>query len=228
MAITHVIYDFDGLLVDTEPCYKAVHKEILGRFGHEFTPELASHMMGRKEKEAFIWLIDKLNIGDKITPEQYIKEYDSMLTKMYAQCKPMPGAERLVRHLHKKGIPTALCSGSRSSKYGPRREPHKAWLDLIPIQVFIGDMEEIKHGKPYPDGFLATMNRFPEKPAAPSNILVFEDAPNGGRAAIAAGMRCVMVPADEHREEVMRLGVTKVINTLEEFRPEEFGLPPYD
>ncbi|VDM81757.1 unnamed protein product [Strongylus vulgaris] len=181
-------------------------------------------MMGRKEGEAFRWLIDKLDIGDKITPEQYLKEYDSMLKEMYAHCKALPG------------IPTALCSGSRSSMYGPRREPHKDWLDLISIRVFIGDMDEIKHGKPYPDGFLAAMNRFtlklllrfPQKPANPSKVLVFEDAPNGGRAAIAAGMKCVMVPADEHREEVMTLKVDKVLNSLEEFRPEEFGLPAFE
>ncbi|EPB75961.1 hypothetical protein ANCCEY_04936 [Ancylostoma ceylanicum] len=167
MAVTHVIFDFDGLLVDTEPCYKAVHKELLGRYGHTFTPEIGS--------------LIQLNIADKITPREYMAEYDAMLTEMYRHCQPMPGAERLVRHFHDKGIPMAMCSGSRKSMYGPRREPHKAWLDLIPFQVFCGDEPDIKHGKPHPDGFLATMNR-----------------------------------------------VTKVLNSLEEFRPEEFGLPAFD
>ncbi|RCN25663.1 hypothetical protein ANCCAN_28622 [Ancylostoma caninum] len=74
-------------------------------------------------------------------------EYDAKLTEMFRHCQPMPG------------IPTAMCSGSRKSMYGPRREPHKEWLDLIPLQVFCGDEPDIKHGKPHPDGFLATMDR---------------------------------------------------------------------
>ncbi|KAL6735666.1 hypothetical protein Aduo_006082 [Ancylostoma duodenale] len=185
-------------------------------------------MMGRREEDAFTWLLNELNIADKITPRQYMAEYDAMLTEMFRHCQPMPGAERLVRHFHKKGIPTAMCSGSRKSMYGPRREPHKEWLDLIPLQVFCGDEPDIKHGKPHPDGFLATMNRFSTRPEDPSKVLVFEDAPNGGRAAIAAGMKCVMVPDESHREEVKGISVTKVLNSLEEFRPEEFGLPAFD
>ncbi|KIH66967.1 hypothetical protein ANCDUO_02704 [Ancylostoma duodenale] len=122
MAVTHVIFDFDGLLVDTEPCYKAVHKELLGRYGRTFTPEIGSHMMGRREEDAFTWLLNEvwisyraslfalailavqLNIADKITPRQYMAEYDAMLTEMFRHCQPMPGAERLVRHFHKKGM----------------------------------------------------------------------------------------------------------------------------
>ncbi|KAK6036895.1 hypothetical protein COOONC_25600 [Cooperia oncophora] len=72
------------------------------------------------------------------------------------------------------------------------------------------------------------MNRFPVKPKSPSDVLVFEDAPNGGRAAKAAGMKCVMVPAESHRQEALQIGVTKVLRSLTEFRPEEFGLPPFD
>lgn len=45
--------------------------------------------------------------------------------------------------------------------------------------------------------------RFSIKPKDPSNVLVFEDAPNGGRAAVAADMKCVMVPDEKHREEVL-------------------------
>ncbi|KHJ80404.1 HAD hydrolase, family IA, variant 3 [Oesophagostomum dentatum] len=182
-------------------------------------------MMGRKEDEAFAWLLNEVNLADKMTPAQYVVEYDAISTEMFRSCKAMPGAERLIDF---EGIPTAMCSGSRRETYGIRREAHKDWLDLIPLQVFCGEEPDIKHGKPYPDGFLATMRRFPVPPSDPSNVLVFEDAPNGGRAAIAAGMKCVMVPAEAHRKEAMGIGVDRVLNSLEEFRPEEFGLPAFD
>ncbi|EYC44310.1 hypothetical protein Y032_0465g1946 [Ancylostoma ceylanicum] len=99
---------------------------------------------------------------------------------------------------------------------------------VISTIVFCGDEPDIKKGKPHPDPFLATMNRFPVKPSDPSKVLVFEDAPNGGRAAVAAGMKCVMVPNERYRQEALKIGVTQVLHSLEEFRPEEFGLPPFD
>ncbi|PIO66166.1 HAD hydrolase, family IA, variant 3, partial [Teladorsagia circumcincta] len=168
MPVTHVIFDFDGLLVDTEACYTIANQTMLRKFGREYTVELNA------------------------------------------------------------SIPLAICSGSRSSTFRSRREPHKEWLDLIPLMVFCGDEPEIKRGKPHPDPYLATMNRFPVKPKDPSDVLVFEDAPNGGRAAKAAGMKCVMVPSESHRQEALQIGVTQVLRSLTEFRPEDFGLPPFD
>ncbi|KIH57490.1 hypothetical protein ANCDUO_12321 [Ancylostoma duodenale] len=52
-------------------------------------------------------------------------------------------------------------------------------------------------------------SRFPVKPSDPSKVLVFEDAPNGGRAAVAAGMKCVMVPNERWRQEAMKIGLLR-------------------
>ncbi|KIH43189.1 hypothetical protein ANCDUO_26811 [Ancylostoma duodenale] len=60
-------------------------------------------IMGRKEDEAFSILLKEVGIEDKITPKEYIKEYDAMLAEMFLKCKAMPGAEKLVRHFCKKG-----------------------------------------------------------------------------------------------------------------------------
>lgn len=105
---------------------------------------------------------------------------------------------------------------------------HRDWLDLIPIQVLCGDDKAVKRGKPFPDCFLETMRRFPVPPKDPSHVLVFEDSPNGGKAAKAAGMQCVMIPEPKFRRQSFDLGADKVLSSLEEFVPEEFGLPPFD
>ncbi|EPB75960.1 HAD hydrolase, family IA, variant 3 [Ancylostoma ceylanicum] len=191
-AVTHIIFDFDGLLVDTEPCYTIANQAILGRYGREFTVEMKGMMMGRKPLEAIIWLLEEVGLADQITPEEYATHYDVMLGEMFKKCRALPGAERLVRHFANK--------------------------------VLSGDDESIKRGKPHPDGFLETMKRFPERPSSASSVLVFEDAPNGVKAAFAAGMQCVMVPDEMFHEEAKTLSADRILSSLEEFRPEEFEM----
>lgn len=93
-----------------------------------------------------------------------------------------------------------------------------------------GDDPEIKRGKPAPDPFLVTMNRFREKPENAVNVLVFEDSANGVRSAIAAGMQVVMIPDMSYMklpEEVIdKIGC--ILKSFEEFKPESMGLPSYD
>ncbi|KAL6735663.1 hypothetical protein Aduo_006080 [Ancylostoma duodenale] len=185
-------------------------------------------MMGRKPLEAIIWLLEEVGLADQVTPEEYATHYDVMLGEMFKKCRPLPGAERLVRHFAIKGVSMAICSGSCSRSFLQKAENHREWVDLIPIHVLSGDDESIKRGKPYPDAFLETMRRFPEQPVSASRVLVFEDAPNGVKAALAAGMQCVMVPDEMFREEAQKLNADRILSSLEEFKPEEFGLPPFD
>lgn len=102
---------------------------------------------------------------------------------------------------------------------------------------------DVKEGKPAPDIFLVAAKRFPET-VKPENVrkirnffvkflkfsllqcLVFEDAPNGCRAAKSAGMQVVMVP-DSHVTDQQKEDATVVFKTLLDFKPEDFGLPPF-
>ncbi|CAJ0604666.1 unnamed protein product [Cylicocyclus nassatus] len=226
--ITHVIFDFDGLLVDTEPCYTIANEAILSKYGCKFTTQLKGGMMGRKPLEAIVWLLEQVGLTNQITAEDYALQYDIMLAEMFKKCRSLPGAERLVRHLASKEVPMAICSGSCSRSFEWKAENHRSWIDLIPTHVLCGDDEHIKRGKPYPDGFIETMKRFPKQPSAPSDVLVFEDAPNGVKAALAAGMHCVVVPDKIFLEEARTLNADQLLSSLEDFKPEEFGLPAFD
>lgn len=102
---------------------------------------------------------------------------------------------------------------------------HRELFKLFNHRVCGSTDPEVKQGKPSPDIFLVAANRFSDKPTS-ENCLVFEDAPNGVTAATAAGMQCVMVP-DEHVPLEMCKLATQVLKSLEDFKPEEFGLPPF-
>lgn len=98
------------------------------------------------------------------------------------------------------------------------------------LKVLTGDDPAVKKGKPEPDGFLVTMERFEKKPQSAANILVFEDSLNGVLAAVAAGMHVIMVPDSRYclPPEDVRDKICLVLESLEDFKPEMMGLPPYD
>ena len=90
-----------------------------------------------------------------------------------------------------------------------------------------GSDPEIKSGKPAPDAYLIAAQRFPVPPKSVSDCLVFEDSPKGVASAKAAGMQCVMVP-DNRLDKKYTENATLLIRSIEQFLPEDFGLPPYD
>lgn len=100
---------------------------------------------------------------------------------------------------------------------------HKELFSLFGHKVCGSTDPEVKQGKPSPDIFLVAAQRFPDSPN-PADCLVFEDAPNGVKAARAAGMQAVMVP-DKNVPEEQRLEATVVLDSLVDVRLEDFGLP---
>lgn len=187
--------------------------------------------MGKRHDESIRWLINELKIGDLVTPEEYSRQYDELLIEMFKRSPAMPGAEKLVRHLLHTGVPVALCTGSCSRTFPTKLDNHKDWVNMIKLQVLSGDDPEVKHGKPHPDPFLVTMKRFPQVPESADKVLVFEDSYNGVLSALDAGMQCVMVPErsifDPDSDPEFKNRVTVILNSLEQFKPEDFGLPPY-
>uniref|UniRef100_F1L7X0 Haloacid dehalogenase-like hydrolase domain-containing protein 1 n=1 Tax=Ascaris suum TaxID=6253 RepID=F1L7X0_ASCSU len=228
--ITHVIWDLDGLLIDTESVYTEANAQAMAKYGKKYTLELKVMTMGMKHDVSVARVLKKVGLSDTVTVEEYSVLYDHLLREMLPDCEMMPGAMRLVRHFAKHNIPMAICTGSCTFEYELKVQKHKELTDLIPLRVLTGDDPAVVHGKPAPDGFLVTMSRFEKKPAAAKHVLVFEDSPNGVRSAIAAGMQVVMIPDWNYSkppEEVMDR-ISAVLDSLEDFRPETMGLPPLE
>uniref|UniRef100_A0A0R3RSM5 Haloacid dehalogenase-like hydrolase domain-containing protein Sgpp n=1 Tax=Elaeophora elaphi TaxID=1147741 RepID=A0A0R3RSM5_9BILA len=229
LKITHVIFDLDGLLIDTEIVFSKVNQCLLSKYGKEFTSHLRGLVTGMPKKAAVTFILEHEKLSGKVDVDEYCKKYDEMAEEMLPKCSLMPGVLKILRHLKAHNIPMAICTGSTRKEFELKTRHQKELLDLISLRVLSGDDPAIKRGKPAPDAYLVTMDRFEQKPEKAENVLVFEDATNGVYAAIAAGMRVVMVPDLTFMKipDELHNKITSILQSLEDFKPENMGLPAY-
>uniref|UniRef100_A0A5K3FJR4 Pseudouridine-5'-monophosphatase n=1 Tax=Mesocestoides corti TaxID=53468 RepID=A0A5K3FJR4_MESCO len=232
--VTHVLFDLDGLLINSEEIYTDVYSNFLLKYGKQFTYHAKTLMMGRKTLEAVTALKDFYELPMSAT--EIIEELKSNFPpEIWRKAELMPGAKKLVDHLYSNSVPMAIATGSFSSQIKDKTWNIGDVMKCISHVVAGGDDPEVKRGKPAPDIFLVALRRFNDPSARPETTLVFEDSWNGVRAAVAAGMYVVWVPdpaeapgfpddnglTDEAKSRILRL------TSLECFDPADYGLPPY-
>jgi len=224
--VTHCLFDMDGLLLNTEHLYTKLIQQTMKEFGSSetFTGAMKATVMGSQNWELARRIIEifKLNV----TEEQYLQKHHDLAAKIMLTADLMPGVDRLLRHLHAQKVPIALATSSSKELYDIKTIKHTEIFNLFNHKVYGSSDPEVVLGKPSPDIFIVAASRFPDKPD-PRQCLVFEDAPNGVRAARAANCQCVLVPEDYVTLE-MRKEATLVLDSLENFQPELFGLPPFN
>ncbi|XP_068648473.1 (DL)-glycerol-3-phosphatase 2-like isoform X1 [Aristolochia californica] len=230
-TITNVIFDMDGLLLDTEQFYTLAQENILARYGKTFDWSLKAKMMGKKALESAHIFVEETGLSGILTPEQFLEDRKAILEELFPTSELMPGARQLICHFHAKGIPICVATGCiicRSDKrYFDLKTTKHVELFSLMHHIVLGDDPEVKQGKPSPDIFLAAAKRFKDCAVNPRNILVFEDAPAGVAAAKTAGMSVVMVP-DPRLDIKHQAAADQVLSSLLEFNPSDWGLPPYD
>lgn len=209
-----------AVVQDTEGLYTRVQQDICGRFGKEFTWELKAKMMGRKALPAAQTLIDALELQGRLTAEEFVAEREEKLHSLFPSCELMPGARALIDGLRRRRVPIAVATSSHRRHYELKTQRHGDFFALFD-HVITGDA--VEHGKPAPDIFQVAAARWSPQPHA-SACLVFEDAPIGVDAALAAGMRVVMVP-DPNLDRAQTVAATEVLSSLDDFEPDKYGLP---
>ncbi|KAJ6217334.1 hypothetical protein RDWZM_008491 [Blomia tropicalis] len=225
IKISHVIFDMDGLLLDTETRYEKSIGTVTRRYGQEYTFDLKLKIMGRTGMEGCQIMVRELNLP--ISVEQFASEIDEEYRKIFSEYVPlMPGAERLVKHLASKGVPIAIATSSKGFTFRLKTKPHKELFSNFHHILVASEDPEIVRGKPDPQTFLVCASRFSNPPTNMSNVLVFEDSVAGVQAANAAGMKSVWVPDPRMSKDLVTPWLQ--LNTLEEFKPELYGLPAYD
>ncbi|XP_026761481.1 pseudouridine-5'-phosphatase-like [Galleria mellonella] len=222
--VSHVLFDLDGLLLDSETLYTEAFTTVCAKYNKTFTWELKASLLGFQGHECAEKIVKTLDLP--ITKEEFMKECFKIYEVLFPKVQLMPGARKLVEHLHKKGVPIALATSSSKDSVDMKMQNHKYLLNLFHHLTMGSSDPEVTKGKPDPAIFLVCASRFPDKPK-PENCLVFEDAVNGVKAACAANMQVVVVP-DPRIDSTLLQDATVVLKSLEDFEPQLFGLPAYD
>jgi pseudouridine-5'-monophosphatase len=190
-----VLFDLDGVLLDTEGLYTVATQRVLDRYGKTYDWALKVQTMGRDARIAARLIVDRL--GLPLSPEELLAARDPILEELIEQSPAMAGAEVFVRGLHERGVPIAVATSSDRRLYERKIRPH-TWFERFGA-VVCGDDPRVRAKKPAPDIFLAAAA---DLGAAPAECVVFEDSPAGVEAALAAGMRVVALPPPQASREL--------------------------
>ncbi len=185
-AIRAVIFDLDGLMVNSEIMALESWHRLLAPAGVRLTDEQFQHLIGMGHGDSVRYVLDQtgadipLDVLDQGFWDQQIALIDEMLT-------PMPGLLPLVADLRKRGHIMGVASNSPTNYV--RTALVKIGVEDI-LSCVVG-VDQVAAPKPAPDVYLKAAECLGVEPGC---CLAFEDSPLGAQAAIAAGMRCVAVP----------------------------------
>jgi beta-phosphoglucomutase family hydrolase len=179
-----VIFDMDGVLVDSEPIYFEIEKKSFLHYGVELSEEDQHSFVGVTQEE--MWKQVKSRFGLEPMMEDLLDYHRNQVMEVissYTDLEPIPQAQQFIQRLAEKGVPIAVASSS-SLKLIETMLMKISLNSYFPVVV---SGEEVKRGKPSPDVFLLAAKRLG---VDPSLCLVIEDSYHGVTAAKAAGMWC--------------------------------------
>lgn len=187
----------DGLLINTEDIYTLVTNEILNEYGKgPLTWDVKIQLQGLPGPQAARKVLDHFQLP--ITLEEFDKKNIELQHKKWPTCSFLPGALDLIRYLHSKKVPIALCTSSGKQKYIGKTSHLQHGFELFDV-IITGDDPRIPpgRGKPYPDIWQLGLKGLNEKfntDIKPEECLIFEDGLPGVTSAKAAGAYVIWVP----------------------------------
>ena len=195
-----VIFDMDGLLVDSEPVWHHVENAMLQARGKSWELETQKHLIGMRMSDFWARMCSAYQLAE--APAVLIAEATNRMVEVIPrEVTPRPGADELLAYFHGRGVRMAIASSSPMPIIDAVVESRR-WARYFQVWVS-GD--EVANGKPAPDIYLETARRMN---VSAHDVLTLEDSRNGARAAVAAGMICYAVPDPTHNSPADFEGVT--------------------
>jgi sugar-phosphatase len=205
-----VIFDMDGLLIDSEPLWKTAEREVFACVGVTITPELAEITMGLRTDEVTAFWYERQPWAGPSLADVENAVIDRVAQLIEERGEPKDGVERILRFWRERRFPIGLASNSpdRLIAVAMRKLAVGHYFDALCSSV------HERQGKPHPAVYLTAAAKLGVPPAS---CVVFEDSVPGVHAAKAANMSVVAVPAPEHFHDPGFAVATLKLRSLREF-----------
>lgn len=203
-----VVFDLDGVLIDSEPVWEEVRRQLVAEHGGRWQPDSQRRLMGMSTAEWSRYLVTDLGVD--LSPAEVARTVIARMVDRYRSRLPLlPGAAAAVERLAGRW-PLGLASSSP-------RTLIDAILDRAGLATFFTatvSTEEVASGKPAPDVYLAAALRLGVRP---ERCAAVEDSTNGLRSAHAAGCQVIAVPRPEFPPEPDDLALAaRTLGTLDD------------
>jgi beta-phosphoglucomutase-like phosphatase (HAD superfamily) len=192
--IKAVIFDMDGLLIDSEPFWQETEQKVMENYGIRIDESLQKNTFGLSTIEQIKFWYD-FQPWENPDFKKIEKEYDSIIIDFFkTKAMLFDGVFEIIDFFKSRDLPIALASSSRMSLIN-------AFLDTFNFREtfdFVHSAEYEEYGKPHPAVYLKTSEMLN---VSSHNCLAFEDSLNGVIAAKAAKMKVVAIPDPKHFED---------------------------
>jgi HAD superfamily hydrolase (TIGR01509 family) len=194
IAPSAIIFDFNGTISDDEPLLARLFVQIFGEIGIEVTEELYfDEYAGYSDPEICTDVVQRHGRGgeDGLVDRLLTRRAELYLDAVREESPVKPAAAEFVRRAAER-VPVAIASGAARTEIEAVLES-AGLRRLFPVLVC---SEDVTHGKPHPEGYekaLAALSELHGTAFEPASVLVFEDSDVGLQAALAAGLRCIVV-----------------------------------
>jgi len=212
-SIEAVIFDLDGLLIDSEPIWEKSYHKFLEIKKVKDNPEIHLKLIGRGLKDVVSIMKDVLGIEGEV--DQLVDEYRKVFYELFFAKENilMPGAIEIVKKTKGKNLIVALTTGGHTKKMA---EKILEKVNLLNYFDLIVSSDDVDNGKPAPDVYFFVIEKLG---FLSSQCLAFEDSVNGVVSAKAAGLRVFGVnPSENMREELKEAGADEVFASLKEIQ----------
>lgn len=186
------IFDFDGVIVDSEYYWDSIAFDAYREIVPSFTREDEKKLKGRNARDIHKWLVADFNL--EMTLQEYTAYIEDTAAIIYGKCQPLPGVFDLVTRLREMNIPMGIASSSERKWIEPVIERIGLGGEFSPIVM----AADAGIGKPDPAVYLLAAKKMN---VDPSECVAIEDSTNGIRSAKSAGMTCIALKHLEGYEQ---------------------------
>ncbi len=194
MDLNTVIFDMDGLLIDSEPLWCEAANEVFEYYGIKLTAKQYEQTTGLRTNEFVSWWLREYKFDNTELEKAGNKIVELVIDKIKTKGQPLPGLQNIFNFFHDRKFKIGMATSSPLSV-----------VEAVGTRLGIGDYIQVKtsaehldYGKPHPQVYL---NCAAELHSSLLECICFEDSVNGMIAVKAARMKCVVVPAPEHLKD---------------------------